>query len=475
MTFGQFISILRARWLIFLLVFALSLGTALGIRSLMGKEYRASAAAIIDFRPDPVSAALYGGLPPPALLATQLDIIRSARVSSRVVRNLKLNEQPSLKEQWQTETNGIVNFDIWVGEFLRRNLEVLPSRESSVITVQYKSPDPKFAAALANAFVQAYIDVAIELRVDPAKKYASFFDGQSKGYRDALERAQVKLSEFQKRNGIIASEERLDVENLRLNELSSQLTALQAISAESNSRQAQAQGGQGDRMQEVLSSPLISSLKAELSRAEAKLQELTTRLGDNHPQVQEAKASAQELRSRLDSETRRVTSGVTVSNTINRQREAEVRAALNAQRANVLRMKAVRDEGVVLLRELESAQRTHDSVVQRANQTSLESQATQSNVNLLTQAEIPLKPSSPNTPLILVLGVVSGVILGLGVALGIEMRDRRVRSVDDVVLALDLPVIGTMPRPGAKFKLVNRPSLMQQRLLAALPHPAKTR
>ena len=63
----------------------------------------------------------------------------------------------------------------------------------------------------------------------------------------------------------------------------------------------------------------------------------------------EAKASIAELRSRLDAETRRVTGGVGVTNTINRQREAEVRAALEAQRAKVLRLKAVRDEGAVLV------------------------------------------------------------------------------------------------------------------------------
>jgi hypothetical protein len=67
--------------------------------------------------------------------------------------------------------------------------------------------------------------------------------------------------------GIIAADERLDVENARLAELSSQLVQIQAISSESGSRQQQAQGASGDRMQEVLNNPLIGGLKADLTRS----------------------------------------------------------------------------------------------------------------------------------------------------------------------------------------------------------------
>ncbi len=473
MTFGQFLSILKARWWLVLLVIGVVVGTTLGINLLLPKEYKASASVVLDFKPDPISMALYGGAGSPAMMATQVDIIRSDRVAQRVVRNLKLNENPQIRQQWQDDTNGEGSIESWLATVFQRNMDVEPSRESSVISVSYKAADPRFAAGLANAFVQAYIDTALELRVDPARQYSAFFDTRSKEAREALEKAQTLVSSYQKANGIIATDERLDVENARLNELSSQLTMVQAIAAESTSRQTQAQGGQGDRMQEVLNSPIIGALKADLSRSEARLQELSIRLGDNHPQVQEARASAAEQRSRLETETRRVTSGVTVSNTINRSREGEMRASLEAQRAKVLRMKAVRDEGMVLMRDVENAQRSYDAVLQRFTQTSLESQTTQSNVNMLTQAEPPLRPSAPRITLNVVLAFIGGTLLAIGLAMALELRDRRIRNIDDVVTTLGLPVIGTMPTPGSKIALMKRPSLMQQRLMAPLPAPAK--
>ena len=468
MTFAQFLAILRARKWVALTVFALVVLTTLAVSLLIPKNYTAAASVVVDFKPDPITAGLYGSNPPLALMATQVDVINSERVALRAIRTLKLADSASVRKQWTDDTGGVGNIELWMVDLFRRQMTVLPARESSVITVTYRSPDPRFAAAMANAFVQAYLETSLELRVDPARQYSAFFDLRAKEARETLEKAQARLSSFQKSNGIIANDERFDVENVKLNELSSQVLALQALSAESSSRQTQATSTQGDRIQEVLNNPVIGALKADVIRAEGRLQELTARLGDANPQVVQARANIDELRARIDAETRRVTGGVSVSNTINRQREAQIRAGLDAQRVNVLRMKAVRDEGAVIQRDVENAQRAYDAISARLNQSTLESQTTQSNVNLLTQATAPNEPSSPKVVLNTVLAVLLGGLLAAGAPVLLELRDRRARSPGDVAAFLGLPVISVLARPktGRQAKL---PSLMQQRLLAPLP------
>lgn len=476
MSFSQFMSILLARKWFAALVFGLTLVTTIVVSLILPKQYTAVASVLVDFKPDPVSALMYQGLPTPAFMATQVDVITSDRVAYRVVRNLKLNENPQIRKQWQDDTQGEGTIEAWLTETFKRNMDVRPSRESSVISISYKAPDPRFAAALANAFVRAYIDTSLELRVDPAKQYSSFFDTRSKEAREALERAQNKLSAFQKDNSITASDERLDVENARLNELSSQLVAIQALTMESSSRQAQAQGNSADRLQEVLSNPVIASLKADLSRNEAKLQEVGARLGDKHPQVLEAQENIKSLRTKIDEETRRVTGGVGVSANINRQRQAELTASLEAQRNKVLKLKAVRDEATVLTRDVESAQRAYEAVSTRLTQTTLESQTTQSNVNVLTEATPPVDPSSPKIVLNSILAIFVGGLLAIGTVLAMELRNRRIRSTDDLLASLGLPVLGILPATNATGRAKrSNASLMQQRLTGQLPAPAKGR
>jgi chain length determinant protein EpsF len=474
MTFGQILSILRARWKIAALMLALTVSVTLAVSLLLPSQYTASASVVIDVKPDPVTAMMYAGMASPAFMATQVDIIQSDRVAYRVVRNLKLTDSPQVRQQWLDETGGDGSIEVWLAANLTKQLNVQPSRESNVINVSYTAPDPRFAAALANAFVQAYIDTSLELRVDPAKQYSSFFDKQGKEARDALEKAQAKLSEFQRAKGITATDERLDIETARLNDLSSQLVMIQAVAAESNSRQGQARGASGNQMQEVLNNPVINNLKAQLSTQEARLKELNARYGSAHPQIVELKANIAELQVKIAEETRRVTGGVGVTGTINRAREAQIRESLAAQRAKVLNLKQVRDEGMVLAREVDNAQRSYDTLMARSTQTSLESQTTQSNVNVLTQAVPPIKPSSPRVVLNTLLSVFLGALLAVGVALLIEFLDRRVRSVDDVSAVLQLPVLGIMPKPGAKPRRSQlRGPSMQQRLMAPLPQPTQ--
>jgi chain length determinant protein EpsF len=473
MTFSQFLSVLRARWLIALLVLLLIVVVTIVVTLALPKQYTGTSSVVVDIKPDPVSALAFSTATAPGFMATQVDIIQSDRVALRVIRDLKLADSPQIRAQWQEEAHGNGTLEQWLVDLLQKRLDVKPSRESNVITINYRAADPRFAAALANAFAQAYIATTLELRVDPAKLYASFFEVRSKDAREALERAQAKLSAFQREKGIIATDERLDVETTRLNELSSQLVQLEAIATESTSRQTQAQGSSSDRIQEVLNNPLIAGLKADLNRSEARLQELNAKFGDQHPQVIEAKANIGELRTRLETETRKVTGGVTINNTINRQRESQVRKELAAQRASVLRMKAVRDEGQVLVRELENAQRSYDALMTRVTQTSLESQTTQSYANMLTTAQAPVEASSPKLVINLGLALFVGILFSFGSVLALEMLDRRVRTPEDLVASLGIPVIGTLPRPNAKrFSSLGRATLLQQRVIG-LPAPSR--
>lgn len=453
MNFGQFIAVLRARWSLALIVFATTVVLAVVVSLLLPKQYTAVAAVVVDPKPDPLSSVLSGALMNPAFMATQVDIIQSDRVALRVVRDLKLAENATIREQWQSDTKGEGSLEGWLADLFQKNLDVKPSRESNVISVSYRAPEPRFAAAIANAFVVAYTETTLELRVDPARQYSSFFDLRAKEARDQLEQAQAKLSQFQSDNGVIAVDERLDVENARLNELSTQYVGLQSLASDSVSRQTAARGNGADRMQEVLNNPLIAGLKADQARLEARLQEMTSKLGEKNPQVIETRANLAELKSRIDTETGKVSSSLGISNSINQQRAGEIKASLEAQRAKVLKMKALRDQGSVLNRDVESAQRAYDTVLARLTQSSLESQTTQSNISTLTQATPPLKPSSPRVTLNTVLAVFVGALLALATTFGMEFLDRRVRTVDDVEAVLGLPVIGRMPATNTRKRL----------------------
>ena len=470
MTFRQFLTILHARWKLASGMLLLAIGVAVAIALLLPRQYTATASIVLDVRsPDPIAGVLSPALASAAYTSTQVDIIESERVALRVVRTLKMTENPSMRVLWEEGTGSAGSFEVWLANLLLRSLDVKPSHESNILQVNFKSVDPRFSAVVANAFVKAYIDTTLELRVDPARQYANFFDGRAKELLGEVEKAQARLSAYQKEHGILGNDERLDVETARLSELSSQLVGLQSLTADGRSRTAAARSNP-DQLQDVLSNPVVSGLRTELTRQDARLQELTTRYADQHPQVIELRASIADLKANLARETARLSGSVGVSSGINHAREAEVRTALEAQRGLVLRMKEQRDEMAVLQRELEHATRAYDGVMTRLNQTSLESQSTQTNAAVLVPATEPPKPSSPQRVLIVLVGIGTGFLLAVASALLAESVDRRVRTVDDISRDLGLPALGRMlGKEGRTWFGRRKRHLLPPRILGRLP------
>lgn len=474
MTVSQIFFILRARWVIAVSVFV-AVMVLTGLYDLIApRKYTATASIMVDVKsPDPVTGMVLPAMMTPSYMATLVDLLVSERVALRVVRTLRLNENPQLRQQWQSSSNGKGDFDAWVAESIGKSLDVKPSRESNIISISYAGSDPAFSAALCNAYVDSYISTSAELRMDPAKQSNLLFEDVNKQLRGRLEKAQSRVSAFQREHGLIVTDERLDVEMSRMAELSTLNTQLQALVAESRSRKAQI-AAQTEQSTEVLNNALIASLKGDLSRLESKQEEALSKYGENHPSIVESRANIAALRQRIAAETRRVAGGAGSNNTVNEQRLAELQHALEEQRAKVIRMKALRDEASVMQRDVDNIQRAYDAVQARATQARMESQSSQTNLSVIKSATVPSDISSPKILLHMLMAIFGGTLLALISAIAYELFDRRVRSVDDVMLDMRLPLVGVLLRsPDAKSSLLGKrmqPWLMRPYVPEAIAH-----
>jgi len=445
MNFRQVLRVLHARRrLIFVTFLTVALaGTALAL--LLPRQYTASVALVIDAKS---ANALLGTLLPPQMLggymATQVDIITSRRVTERAAASPGIADDPQLLAQWREASEERIDFATWFGNELRSELAVVPSREGNMVMISYACPQPERCARVANAVAAAYTDTNLEMRVTPAREHAQWFDARTRTLRDKLEAAQRTLSDYQREHGIVATDERLDVETARLDELSRQLVTVQAEA--SGSRSWRSNMGGGETLPEVVASPLIANLKGELARLEARHAQTAARLGRNHPERVRTEREIGSLRQRIALETSRIAGSIGTTDEVNTAREAALRQAVEKQKQQVLELKGQRDQIAVLQKDVERAQHVYDLVTGRLAETSLESQAQQTNVFMLAPATAPSLPSSPRRRLIVALSLVLGALAGVSLALGLELMRRRVRSEADLVDALGVPVIGVLPR-----------------------------
>ncbi len=380
MNFQRFLAILFWRRRIALGVLACTVLTTLIASLIIPKTYKATTTLVIDYKAtDPVS-----GMTPPAqlmpgYLATQVDIIGSRNVALKVVDKLGLARDPALIEAFNHDTGGDGNIREWLVDTLSKKLDVKPSRESSAIDVSFENRDPGFAAALANAFADAYIQTNLQLHIEPSKRAAEWFSGQVKNLRDNLVNAQQNLADYQHETGIVSLDERLDVESARLTQLANQLVLAQAQTIDSRSKQNQLYSGK-------------------------RLDQLSTDI----------------------------------------ERESSIRAALEKQKARVMKINQQRDKLGILQGDVATAQKVLDAAMQRFSQTRMEGQTDQSEVAVLDPATPPMKPSRPKILLNLLVSAFLGSMLAMGVTLLAEMRDRRIRDKEDLSHGLNLPVLGVI-------------------------------
>jgi uncharacterized protein involved in exopolysaccharide biosynthesis len=357
MSLPQYFSVLKARRITILAILTVSVVLVMAVSVVLPTIYTATATVLLDVKStDPIGgAALATVLMPETLqayMATQAAVISSERTAQKVIKKLQLDKSEVLRDKWAARSADRPSFDAWLVELLRKRLDVRPSRDRNVIDITYADSDRQLAAQVANAFAHAYLETDLELKVEPARNFAAFFDERTKAVRDKLEKAQTRVSEFQRTKGILVSEERLDVENTRLAELSSQLTAIQAATVEAASTETDGRRVRGDPEPagpELPCRPRKGG--SEAARARLAIRHEPSALSTDGSRGEDA---ARDGRHGNDSDHSR-----------NSAREANIRAAYEAQKQRVLVMKEARDQAYLLIRDVENANKEYEVLLTR--------------------------------------------------------------------------------------------------------------
>ena len=475
MSLRQFLLALRARFGVFALMLVATVVAAIAVSLLLPRSYKATVSLLVDAR-DEQSLSNNNRpiiLPQERLsyLQTQTDIIGSKKVALKTMQDLQLAANPAALAILSDDPDSSAPIEDRLIENLLKRLKVETS-QSNVIHASFSSPDPVFSALVANGFAKSYIDTMLELRVEPAREAAAWFDEQLKGLRANLEDAQAKLTSNQQRRQIVSADERFDVENTRLAALSDEVVRAQENTSQWNIREQQArqfieQGASPDRLPDVLENSFVQKLKGDYLAGETRLREMSTQYGENHPQYQRQVSENRSLREKLDAEMAKVVSGIESSAKQSRSRETALKQAMSSQRSRLLDLKETRNDLTLLMRNVESAERAYDLAMQRSVTSQVDSRANQTSVTVLNPARAPTRPSSPKVLLNIALSMVIGVMLGIGAVMLLELSDRRVRSLNDLDNAENVPMLGEL-KP---WKPANRLLGRAGRNNRALPSP----
>lgn len=449
MTFLQFFRLLRARWL--MLALGMLGGSLLAVLwvALSTRTYQATSQVLVDVRP-PETVGRLSTSPQeqlaPDYLSTQMDILRSPRIRTKVVTKLGLTNDPAARKAFEASKSG-GSFEQFLSNRLATGLQLVPSNSSRVISINYTSRDPQNAASVANAFAEAYRDVSVELLVEPARETADWYRTRADEVQRDLNAAQARLSARQRELGVTADADQTDADVARLTGLSSQLAQVQAERAATSAR-----AGNG-ALPDVMASPVIQGIQSELAKLEAQRQQLAQIAGPNNLDLIQINSQIAALKQQMNAQKALIARTAAASAAQSSTSVGALSEAVQEQRARVIDARNNRSELALLQQDVTNLRETYDQIVSRRAQLGILSEGSQTNVAILAPATPPAKPYWPRPFLMLAVGAILGFLIGGAAAVVTELSDQRVRSSDDHEAWLGIPNLGTISAGASSSQL----------------------
>jgi capsular exopolysaccharide synthesis family protein len=399
-------------------------------------------------------------------LKTQTDILQSRGLAARVAQSMKLIGNPAFNQaQGIPETTPGLSAEaqrnMAVG-LLRGGLNVVLPRDSRIITIQFESTDPVFAAQVANAYASEFIQSNLQRKFDSSAYARTFLSQQLDEAKIKLEASERALNAYARGAGLIRTQgstgnsgSKSDVGDggsvttsslMQLNAAANEATA-RRIQAEERWRSVASAGALSST--EVISNSAVSSLIAQRAQTKAALDEDRARHLEDYPSVRARQSELAALDAQIQAAAGNVRNAV----------RSEYQSALAAERQLTAQVRKLKDATLseqdktvqygLLSREAETNRQLYDGLLERYKTLNAIAGVSLSNVSIIDKAERPGGPSSPN----LFKNLLMGLILGVGLAaLTVFLKDQfddSIRVPEDVEAKLGLPLLGVIPRSHA--------------------------
>ncbi len=258
------------------------------------------------------------------------------------------------------------------------------------------------------------------------------------------------MLEVQKDIGLVGLDQTQSIVLSRLVDLSHDLTGAETQRLVAEARLITLRSAPLEVLPTLSNDPILLSLKQQLDQLRAQYASLTTQYGARNPRVVQLQSQINTLSQTMKQEN---------TNVITRAQQ-EVKATIENQKALRARMdqetnsayqgnsKAV--EYTLARREYEANRSLYDGLQQRLQEAGIIAGLHSTDIRRIDPADAPDFPSSPRKSQNLMLGLLSGLGLGLFLAFIIEALDTNIKSISDIEERLGLPMLGVVPEVDAK-------------------------
>ena len=400
----------------------------------------------------------------PAFRETQVGIIRSRVLVSKVVEKLALDKHPvfasndvsvlgKIKQKLGFETPKVndKNTRRLIAAKLISNINIDSQRDSYLMNISLTLPDPQLAADITNNLAEVYIDSVQSNRAESSESSEKWLLDRLAVVNKDLRDAELALQEFKERENIIGSSKQNDgIVSQEVDMISNRLLEARQkrLGSEALYQQIVAtEKGRGDLqgITAIQGDVIVQSIRKELVDLERKQGELSQRYGPEHRRMVELSSQIQSTTDNLNQQIQRVVSSIKSEYELAKESESFLKNSLGASTNKVQNLGRKQFDLLGLEQNVRTQRDVYQAFLKRLNENRATGVSVNENVRITDPAEAPLRALPSKAPLMVAVFSFLTVMLGLGIGLLRELFDNTITSDQDVEKKLPSTSLGSVP------------------------------
>ena len=306
------------------------------------------------------------------------------------------------------------------------HVEAVPKTE--LIEVRFRARDPQIAAKVANALTSAYIERTFRTRYEATMQASDWLSKQLDDLKKNVEASQERFTEYQKKSGIIGTDEPHNIFIVQLDELDKQMAAAEAERIVREARFRVAASGNPELIADVAPTSTLAILRAQQADLKDQYAQLAAKYGNAYPRVTQVRAQQRQVEAGITAQVKEIRDRFEKEYDAALKTEQMLDAELEKQKQEAFRMNDAGIQFAILKRDFDSSRDLYEDLMKKLKEAGIVAGLHSTNVDVIDPAEIPVEPSEPRVLLNLLIGFMLGSCSGAGLAFLLEGLDTTIST-----------------------------------------------
>ena len=384
-------------------------------------------------------------------VATQVIAMQSRDVAIQVIKSLDLqhNKQfnPSTPRFTDIDGNPATR-DYLVGKFADALVvERLPKTE--LVTVTFRSRDPRLSAIVANKIVDSYMEENFQHRYQGSKEISGWLTKELGDLKDRVETEQRDLLDLSLKIGVFSTSANSEttVYQAQLNDLLQEMSQAQAQKFLSEAQYHTLADGDTSAFPatSMPGAQVLSPLTSQLAQLEGERAAMAARYGPGYEPLLQLDQEVAFLKKNIAEQRQKIITGAAESADAQAETVGEIQKNIDALKADAKGMGPDAVQYEILKSEYVADQTLYNGLLAIVSAGGIEAGLKAQEVNRQSIADIPSLPSRPRISLNTVAGFGIGLLLSLLIVGVIITVSDTVETVEQIEESLQLPVVAAVP------------------------------